>query len=141
MRMLAVIMTSLLAALGWQSWRLHDAQQQINTQQAAIQNQNKKLTQKNSQLIALNILVQTSNREQMKLYAAAEETSALLQQRQRQIEELTRENETLRRWAAASLPDAVIRLRQRPAITGGQSFRQWLSQNNALSSGSRQPTQ
>lgn len=141
MRMLAVIMAGLLTALGWQSWRLHDAQQQISTQQAAIQNQNKKLTQKNSQLIALNILVQTSNREQMKLYAAAEETSALLQQRQRQIEELTHENETFRRWAAASLPDAVIRLRQRPALTGGQSFRQWLSQNNALSSGSGQPAQ
>jgi len=141
MRMLAVIMAGLLTALGWQWWRLNDTQQQISTQQAAIQNQNKMLTQKNSQLIALNILVQTSNREQMKLYAAAEETSALLQQRQRQIEELTHENETFRRWAAASLPDAVIRLRQRPAITGGQSFRDWLSQNNALPSGSDQPAQ
>lgn len=132
MRAMAVVLIMLLAAIGWQSWRLGTAHQKINTQQAAIKHQGEQLAQKNSQLMALNILTQTNSREQMRLYAAAENTNALLHTRQRRIEELTRENEAFRRWAAAALPDAVIRLRQRPAITGGQSYREWLSQNNAL---------
>jgi len=132
MRIMAVTLIVLLAAVGWQSWRLGDALQKIDTQQAAIKHQGEQLAQKNSQLMALNILTQTNSREQMRLYAAAENTNALLHTRQRWIEELTRENEAFHRWAAAALPDAVIRLRQRPAITGGQSYRKWLSQNNAL---------
>lgn len=132
MRAMAVTLIVLLAAIGWQSWRLGTAHQKLNTQQAAIKHQGEQLAQKNSQLMALNILTQTNSREQMRLYAAAENTNALLHTRQRRIEELTRENEAFRRWAAAALPDAVIRLRQRPAINGGQSYREWLSQNNAL---------
>jgi len=141
MRALAVTLIVLLAAIGWQSWRLGTAHQKINTQQAAIKHQGEQLAQKNSQLMALNILTQTNSREQMRLYAAAENTNALLQTRQRRIEELTRGNEAFRRWAAAALPDAVIRLRQRPAITGGQSYREWLSQNNALPPAGVRPTQ
>jgi len=141
MRAMAVTLIVLLAAIGWQSWRLGTAHQKINTQQAAIKHQGEQLAQKNSQLMALNILTQTNSREQMRLYAAAENTNALLHTRQRRIEELTRENEAFRRWAAAALPDPVIRLRQRPAITGGQSYREWLSQNNALPPAEVSPTQ
>lgn len=116
----------------WQSWRLSDVRQKIDSQQAAIQDQGKKLTQKNSQLIALNILTQTNSRAQTNLYAAAENTNALLRQRQQKIEELKRENEELRRWADSLLPDAVIRLRTRPALAGGESYREWVSQNHPV---------
>lgn len=125
----------------WQSWNLRNAYQKIHAHEAVIASQSKKLNQKNSQLIALNILTQTNSREQTRLYAAAEETRALLQTRQRHIEELTRENEAYRRWAAAPLPAAAVRLRQRPAITGSQSYRDWLSKNNALPPAGSRPAQ
>ncbi|WP_312836753.1 Rz-like lysis system protein LysB [Pantoea sp.] len=132
MRTLIVVSLIAVAAIGFQTWRLDNAEQENRSQKTALAALKTKLNQKNSQLIALNILTQTNSREQTRLYAAAEETSALLQKRQRRIEELTRENEEFRRWAAAPLPDAVIRLRTRPAITGGQSYREWLSEDNAL---------
>lgn len=125
----------------WQSWNLRNAYQKIHAHEAVIASQSKKLNQKNSQLIALNILTQTNSREQTRLYAAAEETRALLQTRQRHIEDLTRENEAYRRWDAAPLPAVAVRLRQRPAITGGQSYRDWLSQNNALPPAGSRPAQ
>lgn len=125
----------------WQSWNLRNAHQKIHAHEAVIASQSKKLNQKNSQLIALNILTQTNSREQTRLYAAAEETRALLQTRQRHIEDLTRENEAYRRWADAPLPAVAVRLRQRPAIAGGQSYRDWLSQNNALPPAGSRPTQ
>lgn len=42
------------------------------------------------------------------------------------LQELQRENEDLRQWAGARLPDAVIRLRKRPAVTGADAYRQSL---------------
>lgn len=135
MRALAVMFIALVIALGVQSFRLSSAHTKIDTQQTTITEQGKKLAQKNGQLIALNILTQTSSRAQTQLYAAAEQNGTLLRNRQRTIEELKRENESLRRWADTGLPDPVVRLRQRPALAGGESYRKWLSQNHPLPAG------
>lgn len=134
-RALAVMLTLVLAALGWQSWRLNNASHTIETQDAALESKTQELTKKNSQLIGLSILTETNSREQMRLYAAAEDTRSLLRQRQNRIEELKRENEDLRRWADTLLPPDVVRLRERPAITGGAAYREWLSKGDAVPSG------
>ncbi|KAA6046819.1 LysB family phage lysis regulatory protein [Pantoea sp. Bo_7] len=141
MRVLVAVLLMAIAAMCVQTWRLDRAEQQTRSQKNALTALEAKLNQKNSQLLALNILTQTNSREQTRLYAAAEATTALLHERQRHIEELTRENETYRRWAAAPLPADAVRLRQRPAITGGQSYRDGLSQNNALLPAGSRPAQ
>jgi LysB family phage lysis regulatory protein len=135
-RVLIAIVLLLMVVTGVQSYRLSSAHGRIDAQQEAIAGQGKKLSQKNSQLIALNILTQTSSQAQTQLYAAAERNGQLLRDRQRKIEELKRENEDLRRWSDTALPDPVIRLRQRPALAGGGSYREWLSENHPLPAGS-----
>ena len=50
-----------------------------------------------------------------------------LARREQQIEVLKRENTVLRDWAAQPLPDVARRLRERPALTGADAYRQWLS--------------
>ncbi|HBM8286689.1 TPA: hypothetical protein L0V99_001173 [Escherichia coli] len=132
-RLLLVVLALLLAALGWQTWRLADASQTISTQANELQSKSQALAKSNSQLISLSILTETNNREQARLYAEAEQTSAQLRQRQRRIEELKRENEDLRHWADTPLPADIIRLRERPALTGGAAYRQWLSASDAVS--------
>ncbi|MBN7122422.1 hypothetical protein BSU01_11985 [Erwinia billingiae] len=139
MRLMGLVVVVLVTALGWQSWRLNNASQTIETQVAELSSKKKALTQKNSQLIALNILTQTSSQAQTQLYAAAEKNNILLRDRQRLIEELKRENDELRSWADSPLPDAVIRLRARPAIAGGESYREWLSQNHPVPPGAVSP--
>ncbi len=134
-RALAVIVLILMVYAGVQCYRLSNAIDRIYAQRMAIAEKDKKLSQKNSQLIALNILTQTSSQAQTQLYAAAERNGQLLRDRQRKIEELKRENEDLRRWADTALPDPVIRLRQRPALSGGESYREWLSENHPLPAG------
>ena len=52
--------------------------------------------------------------------------------REQQIEVLKRENSALRDWAAQPLPDAARRLRERPALTGADAYRQWLSGSGAV---------
>lgn len=133
-RLLLVVLALLLAALGWKTWRLADASQTISTQADEL-GAKAALAKSNSQLISLSILTETNNREQARLYADAEQTSALLRQRQHRIEELKRENEDLRRWADTPLPADIIRLRERPTLTGGAAYRQWLSASDAVSAG------
>ncbi|ELS8099702.1 TPA: Rz-like lysis system protein LysB [Escherichia coli] len=134
-RVLAVLLALVVALLGWQSWRLNNAGHTIGTQAEALRNNKHELAKKNSQLISLSILTETNRRAQTQLYAAAEETSALLRSRQRLIEELKRENENLRRWADTPLPADIIRLRDRPALAGGAAYREWLSQSDAVPPG------
>lgn len=134
-RALAVMLAMVLAALGWQSWRLNNASHTIETQGAALESKTQELAKKNSQLIGLSILTETNSREQTRLYAAAEDTRSLLHQRQNGIEELKRENEDLRLWAGTLLPPDVVRLRERPAITGGAAYREWLSKGDAVPPG------
>lgn len=134
-RVLTVMLALVLIALGWQSWRLNNASHTIETQGEALRSKTQELVKKNSQLIGLSILTETNSREQVRLYAAAEDTRALLRQRQNRIEELKRENEDLRLWADALLPPDVVRLRERPAITGGAAYREWLSKGDAVPPG------
>jgi LysB family phage lysis regulatory protein len=128
----AVMLVVVLAALAWQSWRLNNARHTIDTQGEQLATSAQALAKKNSQLIGLSILTETNSREQMRLYASAEQTSALLRYRQHRIEELKRENEDLRRWADTPLPADIIRLRERPALAGGAAYREWLSQSDAV---------
>ncbi|HAT2176804.1 TPA: LysB family phage lysis regulatory protein [Raoultella ornithinolytica] len=134
-RALAVILVLVLAALGWQSWRLNEASHTIDQQSRDLKTAGDKLAKTKSQLIALSILSETNSREQTRLYAAAESTNALLRSRQRRIEELKRENEDLRRWAGTPLPPDIIRMRERPALAGGAAYREWLSESDAVPPG------
>lgn len=134
-RLLAVVLALTITALGWQSWRFNNASHTIETQGRELETKGRELTKKSSQLIGLSILTETNSREQMRLYAAAEKTTALLRNRQHRIEELKRENENLRRWADTPLPADIIRLRERPALAGGAAYREWLSQSDAVPHG------
>ncbi|NMY95632.1 Rz-like lysis system protein LysB [Pseudomonas proteolytica] len=64
-----------------------------------------------------------------------------LAKRERTIEELKLENAELRTWATQPLPDAARRLRERPALTGADAYRQWMSGRGAVQTAGDQPTQ
>ena len=132
MRTLAVMLALVLVGLGWQSWRLNNASHTIETEGAALESKTLALTKKNRQLIGMSILTETNSREQMRFYAAAEQTTTLLRNRQHRIEELKRENEDLRRWADTPLPADISRLQQRPAIVGAAGYHAYLSDSDAL---------
>jgi LysB family phage lysis regulatory protein len=48
------------------------------------------------------------------------------------IKDLARENEELRLWAHSQLPADARRLRERPALTGADAYRAWLSRSDAM---------
>ncbi|AJJ26755.1 lysozyme [Yersinia enterocolitica] len=116
----------LLLAGGVQTYRLSEARQVVIDQQTV------ETANKNSQLIALALTANANNQAQAQLRQQVASADQLLAQRNSQIKRLYRENETLRRWADAPLPDDIIRLRQRPALTGAADYRQWLSKGHSV---------
>lgn len=120
------VAAALLLASGVQTYRLSEARQVVIDQQAADS------ASKNGQLIALALTANANNQAQAQLRQQVASADQLLAQRNSQLKRLYRENETLRRWADTPLPDDIIRLRRRPALTGAADYRQWLSESHTL---------
>jgi LysB family phage lysis regulatory protein len=113
-------------------------------QRIAIADKNTELTEKDlkaargeadQNLATANTLRDTLQQErdtQANLRTQQDQLRQGLANRERTIEALKRENSELRIWADQPLPDAARRLRERPALTGADAYRQWLSGRGAV---------
>lgn len=127
-------MTRLLAALAilglvlvvtwalWQRTHAAEARADLAEQQLA-----ESLQREAQNRVVINALWDNARRQANQRRALAQQQAALARtasNRLTTIEELHRENETLRAWATAPLPDAVSRMRRRPAVTGADAYHQ-----------------
>jgi len=80
----------------------------------------------------LRDLLQQEREAQSSLRTQQDQLRQGLANRERSIEALKRENSELRIWSDQRLPDAARRLRERPALTGADAYRQWLSGRSAV---------
>lgn len=80
----------------------------------------------------LHASLTTERAAQQQLQTTQQQLRQTLRNRQMKIEALTRENEELRDWFDTELPVAARRLRERPAITGGAAYQDWLSRRDGL---------
>jgi len=81
---------------------------------------------------ALRSTLANERAEHSKLLTLQVQLRQTLAKRQHQIESLTNENDELRQWVIQPLPDTARRLRERPAITGADAYREWLSNGRAV---------
>jgi len=127
-------MTRLIAALAilglvllvtwalWQRTNAAEARADLAEQQLAESQQREQ-----ESLVVIDALWENARRLEAQRRALDEQQTALTltaSNRQATIEELQRENATLRAWAGNRLPSAVIRLRRRPAVTGADAYHQ-----------------
>lgn len=132
----ALLLAGALLALGM---LLHETRQQNQLLQGQL-SQAQADVQSRDHLLALYRQRSAHNAE-----LAAQQQSTLttitsrLQERSTRLHQLERDNETLRNWADTALPESVIRLRQRPALTGAAAYRDWLSASDALPTASGEP--
>lgn len=95
-------------------------------------------------LTTANTLTTTLKQErdaQIALRTQQDQLRQGLAKRERTIEELKLENAELRTWATQPLPDVARRLRERPALTGADAYRQWMPGRGAVPVASDQPSQ
>lgn len=145
---LAVALAVALAGWGWSARSAAKAEGKVSTLQSDLKAANDKA-------------VEAERREKLKDGAIdtltgeldAQATAAATLQRQLgdltitattradAIKRLKRENTELQAWADRPLPDPVVRLLQRPALTGAADYQAHLSGPGALPTAGRQPDQ
>nr|WP_181919211.1 Rz-like lysis system protein LysB [Alkalilimnicola ehrlichii] len=113
--------------------RQEQAMQQRDTAQAALTKANE-ILERQQQLAAEHA------RQRAEQLAEQQRLERELADRTRHIRRLHSENEKLRAWADAVMPEPVIRLRERPALTGADAYRQRLRDTDALPATGQQPT-
>ncbi|MDN7131780.1 Rz-like lysis system protein LysB [Halomonas sp. MC140] len=123
-RLLAALAILLLVLLiTWALWqRTHAAEARV---ELAEQQLAESLTREAKHQVIINALWENAHHQANQRRALAQQQAELARtasNRQATIEDLHRENETLRAWASARLPDAVSRMRERSAITGAAAY-------------------
>ena len=140
--LLGIALLASLALLVWsQEFRISVANKDSKL---ATQDANTAREQAEHHLANANALRATLHQErtaQATLRTQQDQLRQGLAKRELTIEALKRENTELRNWAALPLPDVARRLRERPALTGADAYRQWLSGRGAMHSTGDQPAQ
>ena len=131
-----------LALLIWgQQQRIDVAEGQTERANDAVKTARKDADRNLATATTLTATLKQERENQSALRAQQDQLRLALAKRARTIEELKRENDELRDWAAQPLPDAARRLRERPAITGAAAYRDWLSGRSTVRPAGDQPTE
>ncbi|EPJ4165322.1 Rz-like lysis system protein LysB [Citrobacter freundii] len=129
-----IVVIALSAVLGWQ---LHKRNTVISQQDRVIGKLNQQLSDKTGQLLAVGLMARANDSLQLRLQQRNAELAAAVASRDQKIKALINENPEVKRWADTRLPDDVIRLQQRPAITGAAGYHAYLSGDNPLYAASK----
>ena len=131
-----------LALLIWgQQQRIDVAEGQTERANDAVKTARKDADRNLATVTTLTATLKQERENQSALRAQQDQLRLALAKRARTIEELKRENDELRDWAAQPLPDVARRLRERPALTGAAAYRDWLSGRGAVPAAGDKPSQ
>ena len=122
----------------WQRTNAAEARADLAEQQLATSQQREQ-----ESIVVINALWENARRLESQRRVLADQQATLSRtaaNRLATIEELHRENATLRTWASTPLPAAVIRLRRRSAVTGARDYYQSVRDAQPLQPASEQPT-
>lgn len=139
-RLLATLTVLVLVVLvTWALWQRSEAAEA--RAELAEQQLTESLQREQEGLVVIDALWENARRLEAQRRALDEQQAALTRtasSRLVTIEELQRENATLRAWAGTRLPADIIRLRNRPAATGADAYHQSVRDPESLHPSSQQ---
>ncbi len=132
MRIAIVLLLAACALAGLQTWRiggLHDeaeqAQRIIGTLSAGIESRDNAIQRLNDDAVM-------RERQEQNLRTQLSQAGELARVREIHLRRLLNENQEMRDWYAAILPDGISRMHQRPAFASAADYLRWLSGGNEL---------
>ena len=132
MRVLILLLLAACALAGLQTWRisgLHNeaeqAQRIIGTLSAGIESRDNVINRLNDEAV-------TRERQEQSLRTQLARASQQARDREYDIQRLLNENQEMRDWYAAPLPDGISRMHARPAFASAADYLHWLSGGNEL---------
>ena len=145
---LAIACTVAMAGWGWAATSAATAKGQVTTLQSDLKAADDKANEaqrreqgKDTTINTLKTELDDQATAAAKLQSQLGDLSMTAATRAETIKRLKRENAELRTWADRPLPDPVIRLLQRPAITGAADYQANLSGADTLPAATGQPNQ
>ncbi|TCQ90213.1 MULTISPECIES: Rz-like lysis system protein LysB [Rahnella] len=132
MRILILLLLAACALAGLQTWRiggLHDeaeqAQRIIGTLSAGIESRDNVINRLNDDAV-------TRERQEQSLRTQLARAGQEARDREVHIQRLLNENQEMRDWYAAILPDGISRMHARPAFASAADYLRWLSGGDEL---------
>jgi LysB family phage lysis regulatory protein len=132
MRILLVLLLAACALAGLQTWRiggLHDeadqAQRIISTLSAGIESRDNAIHRLNDEALR-------RERQEQRLRTQLARAGEQARVREVHIQRLLNENQEMRDWYGARLPDGIGRMHARPAFASAADYLRWLSGGNQL---------
>ena len=132
MRVLILLLLAACALAGLQTWRiggLHDeadqAQRFIGTLSAGIESRDNVINRLNDDAVM-------RERQEQSLRTQLSQASQLARDREVHLQRLLNENQEIRDWYAAILPDGISRMHARPAFASAADYLRWLSGGHEL---------
>lgn len=135
----------LLLALGVLLWTQHlrtqaeEARAELASQQQLQADQ--RIERQALTITQLDQALQAERAAQAELRTLQNQLRRGLAERERIIKELSHDDPSLRAWIAEPLPGAARGLRERPALTGAEAFREWMSRSGAVQPAGDSPGQ
>ncbi len=129
-KIVAVLLPLLAAAAG--VFVVRELRAELAVAQDAAHTAQETVGRRDATIAELQRKVSDDARALAQLEAKRQGIAAELSQHESDFEALKHENETLRAWADGALPDDVVRLYNRPAITGADEYLSAMRARRAL---------
>jgi LysB family phage lysis regulatory protein len=132
MRIVIILLLTACALAGLQTWRiggLHDeadqAQRIIGTLSAGIESRDNAIHRLNDDAVM-------RERQEQSLRIQLARAGEQARVREVHIQRLLNENQEIRDWYGARLPDGIVRMHTRPAFASAADYLRWLSGGDEL---------
>lgn len=124
-----VLLIAALLAGGYQSIQAEKAAQRLPR---AVGHRPERSQRQSATIIRMGAELAAQQLAQHSLQATLDSLHLAAATDRQHKQEIRRDDPQLRDWGAQPLPAAARRLHQRPAFTGADGYRQWLSSRHAL---------
>ena len=132
MRILILLLLAACVLAGLQTWRIggltdeaEQAQRIIGTLSAGIESRDNVINRLNDDAV-------TRERQEQSLRTQLARAGQQARDREVHIQRLLNENQEMRDWYAAILPDGISRMHARPAFASAADYLRWLSGGDEL---------
>ena len=132
MRILILLMLAACALAGLQTWRIGGLTDDVEQAQRIIGTLSAGIKSRDNAIHRLNDDALSRERQEQTLRAQLSQAGQRARDREYTIQRLLNENQEMRDWYAAPLPDGISRMHARPAFASAADYLRWLSGGNEL---------
>ncbi|MBU9819146.1 LysB family phage lysis regulatory protein [Rahnella sp. BCC 1045] len=132
MRILILLLLAACALAGLQTWRIGGLTEKADQAQRIIGTLSAGIKSRDNAINRLSDDALRRERQEQSLRAQLSQAGQLARDREIHLQRLLNENQEMRDWYAAILPDGISRMHQRPAFASAADYLRWLSGGHEL---------